>query len=281
MRLNYLALAFCAISSGALADEYTLFNPVPADKMRPMSTERPSKSDSTTTLDAGHVQLETSLVNYTHNDDCIGSTCTRSNEWDAGALTTLRVGLTQSSEFQVLFDAYRNVTTTDRTNGTRTNADGFGDTTLRYKYNFWGNDGGDSAFAGVIYTKLPTNSDHLANNAVEGGIEFPFSITLKDDWSLGGMTQFNLLNEQGTARNYYMGYVNALYLSKNITEATSAYGEFYTYLPDTGSRDWQNTVDFGVVHKLTDKVQIDTGLNLGVTNAAPDAQWFAGIAYRF
>ena len=280
MKHAYLVFAVCSIAHSAHA-EYTLFNPVPDDKMRSLNTERPSKSDSPVTIDAGHYQMETSLVNYARNDDCLGGNCASSKEWDLGATTTLRMGLTQSSEFQVLFDAYRNVTTSDHTAGTRTTADGFGDTTLRYKYNFWGNGGGDTALATVIYAKMPTNSDHLANNAVEGGVEFPFAFNLKDNWTIGGMTQFMVLNEQGTARDYYMGYVNAIYASKNFTDATSAYAEFYTYLPDTGGRDWQNTIDFGIVHKLTNNVQIDTGVNFGVTNAAPDTQLFAGVAYRF
>lgn len=277
-RIAAVAVLFTATAAHA---EYTLLNPVPDDEMRAMSTERPSKTDSAVTIDAGHFQLETSLLNVIYNDDCIGGTCTKTREWGGGAVTTLRMGLTQSSEIQLLFDAYRDQTVSNKTAGTRNELSGFGDTTLRYKYNFWGNDGGDSALAGIVYTKLPTNSDNLGNDDVEGGIEFPFSIMLNDKWALGGMTQLNVLNEQGSARDYYMGYANAAYLSRTINDRTSAYGEFYTYLGDTGDRAWQNTVDFGIVHKLTDNVQIDTGMNFGVTDAAPDTQWFAGIAYRY
>jgi hypothetical protein len=47
-------LLACAIATAAHAEEYTLFHPVPNDEMRSMSTKRPSKTDSTATLDAGH-----------------------------------------------------------------------------------------------------------------------------------------------------------------------------------------------------------------------------------
>lgn len=274
-------LAGLLAATTAQAEEYTLFNPVPDDKMRTLNTERPSKTDSTTTLDAGHFQIESSFVNYTANDDCIAGTCSKSREWDLGAVTTLRIGLTESSDFQIITDAYRDLHVSNKTAGTRNAFQGMGDTTLRYKYNFWGNDGGDSALATLVYVKMPTNQDDLGNDDVEGGIEFPFVFTLNNGWSVGGMTQLNILNEQGTARDYYLGYVNSLIATKSLTERTSAYGEFYTFLPDTGERDWQNTVDFGVVHRLNDRVQLDTGVNFGVSDAAADVQWFAGIAYRF
>lgn len=280
MKHAYAAVAVLAFAHAAQA-EYSFFNPVPDDKLRPYSTERPSKTDSAVTVDAGRYQLETSVVNYVRNDDCVGGACSSSREWGLGAFNNLRIGLTPSADLQLIVDAYRNVNSTDRTTGAQTHATGFGDTTVRYKYNFWGNDGGKSALAGMVYTKLPTNSDKMANDAVEGGIEFPFSLSLNETWTLGGMTQFNILNEQGSARDYYGGYVNALYLSRGITDMASGYVEFYTFLPDTGGRDWQNTLDFGVIQKLNDHSQIDGGMNVGVTNAAPDVQLFAGYAYRF
>lgn len=274
-------IALCTAAGAAHAEDYNLFNPVPDDKLRPMSTERPSKTDSAITLDAGRFQIETSLVNYNYNSDCIAGSCSSTREWGGGTSTNLRIGLTESADFQILFDAYRDVNTTDKSAGTHSRAQGFGDTTLRYKYNFWGNDGGKSALATVLFMKLPTNNDNLANDDVEGGIEFPFVLNFDDGWSLGGMTALSVLNEQSQARDYYLGYTNSLILGKSLNDTTSVYGEFFTYLPDTGTRDWQNSLDFGIVHKLSDNVQIDTGINFGVTDAATDVQWFAGIAYRF
>lgn len=37
--------------------------------MREMSTDRPDTTESPITVDAGHVQLELSLVDYAYNDD--------------------------------------------------------------------------------------------------------------------------------------------------------------------------------------------------------------------
>ena len=47
-------------------DCYNLFKPVPDDLLRDMDTDRPDKSNSPHTLDAGHFQVETGLFTYTH-----------------------------------------------------------------------------------------------------------------------------------------------------------------------------------------------------------------------
>lgn len=195
---------------------------------------------------------------------------------------TIRMGLTQTSEFQLLFDVYRDVVLSDKTAGTQVQMRGIGDTTLRYKYNFVGNDGADVALAGIVFAKLPTNADHLGNNAVEGGVELPFQFNFDDGWSVSGMTQLNILKEQNTtARNYYIGYVNVVGIGKSLTDSTSAFAELYTFLPDTSSRNWQNTVDFGLSRMLNSNLEIDTAINLGVTKAAPNVQMQVGISYRF
>src|SRR5947209_3818144 len=54
--------------ASALADDepaYTLFHPVPRDKMRELESDRPGATDTPKTVDAGHYQLEAGLVEYT------------------------------------------------------------------------------------------------------------------------------------------------------------------------------------------------------------------------
>src|SRR5262249_26269675 len=69
-----LFAAFVGVIAGAVvaparADEgasgsYTLFNPVPADQLRQMSTDRPNITNSPQTVDAGHVQIEQGFLDY-------------------------------------------------------------------------------------------------------------------------------------------------------------------------------------------------------------------------
>ena len=274
MKKILFGFAVCSIANNAAADEYNLFNPVPDDKMRGFTTERPSKTDSPFTIDSGHLVIETSLFSHTNNSDA--GTLTDTNIFGAG--TTLRLGITQSDDFQVVFDTYKDVTS--KTAGVKDYHQGYGDTTLRWKHNFLGNDSGDVAVAVVPYIKLPTNQDNLANKDVEGGIELPFNVNYSDGWNVGGVTQFNLLKDQINS-GYYGSYVNSLVVGKSFTPKLSGYTEVYTLLADTGSRDWQNTLDFGVVYAVSDNIHIDTGVNFGISKAADDLNYFVGLGLRF
>src|ERR1700676_3207381 len=77
--LTALATLFTALSSARAADGstsdpgirdksgYSLFNPTPDDQMRKFTPDRPTKGFSVRTVDAGHFELETDLVNYTYS----------------------------------------------------------------------------------------------------------------------------------------------------------------------------------------------------------------------
>ena len=68
-------LFFGLIAFGVRAQEtptpdksgYNLFNPTPDDYMREMSPDRPDKTDSPITVDAGHFQLEMDFANLTYD----------------------------------------------------------------------------------------------------------------------------------------------------------------------------------------------------------------------
>src|SRR4051794_2985518 len=53
--------------------QYNLFNPTPPEFMRELSADRPDKTESPYTVDAGHFQLETDLANYTHDHQTSGN----------------------------------------------------------------------------------------------------------------------------------------------------------------------------------------------------------------
>lgn len=56
-------------------NQYHLFNPTPQELMREMSTDRPDKTESAYTVDAGHYQIEMSVLGYDeklhHHARCI------------------------------------------------------------------------------------------------------------------------------------------------------------------------------------------------------------------
>jgi hypothetical protein len=284
MRLTALLLSASVLLSAPAAiagENHTLFNPTPNDELRPMTTERSSKTDSPYSLDAGRVQLETDLYAYVRNNDCIADQCTASRQSSLDRFTNLRIGLTDTMDLQIAADIYRQVTVDDRTNSTQEKHEGFGDTVVRLKKNIVGNLPSDEFSLAVLpFLKIPTNQDNLGNDKYEGGLAVPFSFALADTWSLGVLTQLSFI-AGADGSGYDPAYTNSVALGKTFGERWSTYAEFYTFKADQPDAHWINTVDFGAAYQVTESFRVDANLHLGVTDAADDVNAFFGAAYRF
>lgn len=259
--------------------QYDLFNPTPTNLMRDMSTDRPDQTESPFTVDAGHFQIEADIVKYTYDRYKANGENTRTKTWN-GAPVNLKAGLTNSTDLQIVVDNYVNRTDSDKAAGTRETTDGFGDVTLRLKHNLWGNDGGKTAFALMPYVKVPTNSNDLENDDIEGGLIAPLAIDLGNGYGLGLMTQLDILKDADD-NGYHPAFVNTATFAVEWTEQLGSYYEIFTEKgTDTGDR-WAVSFDTGVTYALSDNIQLDAGINIGLTEAADDYQPFVGTTFRF
>ncbi|MBC8002885.1 MAG: transporter [Opitutaceae bacterium] len=258
---------------------FTLFNPTPRELMRELSTDRPDKTESPYTVDAGHFQIESDLVSYSRDKHNVARTDTTVESWSVASLN-IKAGLLNQTDLQFVVPIWNQVTTKDRPSGTQTRNSGFGDVVLRLKQNLWGNDGGDSALAVMPFVKLPTNQDDLGNDAVEGGIIVPLALALPWGWSLGLMTEFDF-NEDGSGGGRHAEFINTITVSHGIVGNLSGYVEFYSAVSTETGSDWIGTVDLGLTYALSDNVQLDAGINLGVTRSADDINPFIGVTWRF
>ena len=280
-RFVLIVACLCACLPAHAADKnaYSLFNPTPSAQMRDLSTDRPDKTESPYTVDAGHFQIETDLITTTRDHDKSGGGNSVKRGYSVG-VTNFKAGLTHNTDVQMVVESYLYERSTDRAAGTRTDSSAFGDITLRLKHNIWGNDEGDTAFAVMPFVKLPTNSDNIGNDHVEGGVIVPYSFALTDRIGMAVMTQVNLKRDTNN-RGYHSEFVNSVTAGTALTEQLNGYAEFYTSRATEGGRHWENTVDLGLTYGVNANLQLDTGINIGVTNAADDYNPFMGVAYRF
>ncbi len=174
-----LHAALWAASGDALPDrsQYDLFTSTPREKMRELNTDRPEKTESAYAVDAGHFQIESDLVTFSHDCDTIGGGDTRVDAWSVASLN-LKAGLLNWMDVQWVIESFSHVRTVDRVPNTRSTQRGFGDLTTRLKMNVWGNDGGHTAFAIMPYVKAPTSQVQLGNGAWEGGFILPLAVEL-------------------------------------------------------------------------------------------------------
>jgi len=254
---------------------YNLFNPVPDNLLGDMDTDRPDKTNSPHTLDAGHFQIESGLFGYTRTT----ASGVRSENF-SWADTVLRVGLVPWAELQLEVPVYQtNRDTLLATHNTQ-HTSGTGDLTAFLKANLWGNRAGDTAGGIEFWIKTPTASREIGNRKVEGGALFLLDLKLPGDFDLGINTGVGI-SANDNDNGYHADIINSISVSHAIAGSLSGYLEFYSSVPTHGGGDWVGTVDVGLLLMIGKNVQVDAGINMGVTTGADDWQPFVGVSCRF
>jgi hypothetical protein len=255
---------------------FNIFNPTPTEFLRTMDIDGPGSTESPYTVDAGHFQVEMTLVDYTYDRKSLDGVTLRFEEW-AIAPMLLKVGLLNQLDVQVLLEPY---TVYESEDGTRVTRRGYGDTTVRVKYNFWGNDAGRTAFAATPYVRFPTSQDGIASSGVEGGVVLPLSVDLPRGFYLGVTTRFDVVRNE-VRSGYHTEFVNSFEFGHDLFRNLYGYVEFFSALSTERDSNWEATFDMGLIYPLTRSVRLKLGLNIGMTRSADDLSAFAGIAWRF
>jgi hypothetical protein len=252
-------------------EHFTLFNPTPQDLLRDFNPDRPSQTNNPYTVDAGHVQIETSLASYTRSRNA----GVLSQTWNFNPMWT-KLGLTNRLDAEVITETYNR---SSRTDGSPS-VDGYGNTDVGAKYNFFGNEGGPVAFGTQGFVKIPTAADGLGNEKVEGTALFLFSFTLPANWSSGMMMEIskakNINND-----SYHTEFISSWVLTRALPLGLSGYIEFYSDTSNEQGSGWQATADTGLIYSLAQSAELDVNADVGVTPAAPDYNVFFGGSIRF
>ena len=285
MRIPHLFLVLSFVSAAAASESaethYSFFSPTPADAMREMTTDRLGVTETPYTINAGHLQVETDLIRYSQTLDKIGGVMIRettSYDW----APKLRFGLCERAEVDL--QAVYNHTHTDFTFPT------FPAANYSYsqhswmlspamKVNIFGNDEGAFALALTPYLTTPlTKSSFLGT---EFGVKVPLAIKLPKDFSLRLMSGIETARVQtsfSTSDTYDVR--NSINLSKRFKELT-IYTEFSTSVLTLVPKRWVGFVNCGAGYRVTKGLQLDAGIDFGVTTYGADFSPFAGLSYRF
>jgi hypothetical protein len=255
--------------------QFHLFHPTPDALLREMATDRPDKTESAYTVDAGHFQVEMDLLSYAYD---------RSSEETVKALgvatSNFKVGVLNNVDLQIIVETYNIQRIEDRGTGMSSRLSGFGDLTLRSKINLWGNDGGPSALAVMPFVKLPTAGDELGNGALEGGVIFPFAMELPCEWGLGAQLEVDHLRDS-RGSSYHQEFANTVAISHDLGEKLGFYVELFNSVSNERHSAWIATFDFGFTYAVSRDIQLDAGMNIGLTDAADDFNPFIGLSMRY
>ena len=255
---------------------FTLFNPTPREKMRDFETDRPDKTESPYTLDAGHFAIETSIVSYTHNP----SDSSRPVHQVVVAENNFKAGLFNNVDLQ--FNVQSFVWQRVRSGpASYREESGIGDSEMRLKVNLWGNDGGATAMGIMPYIGLPTNGVEPGKDDVTGGVIFPLQVKAPLGWKIGMMTQFDTRRDD-SGSGYHMEWINTVAFHHSLfVEELDGYIEYFNNNSFDRNSPWTATVDLGLIYELSENFFVDCGVNVGATSKADEANPFVGLSRRF
>ncbi len=246
--------------------------------MREFSTDRPDKTESPYSVDAGHMQIEMDLANYSYDRRNPQHSSTRAQSLSI-LPTNLKLGLLNNLDIQLVSDNFLWLREENLDTKQAAETTGVGDTTLRAKLNLWGNDGGRSAFALMPFITFPTASANLGVEDTEFGLILPLALQLPKDFSLGLMTEFDFVRDDNNDLNFI--WVNSATLSHDLTKNLGAYIELFTALDPDRTSALELTLDLGLTFAINDNLQLDTGLNIALTREPDDWNPFIGLSIRY
>jgi hypothetical protein len=275
---------YLILPHGALADDksqYNLFNPTPPSLMREFEPDRPDLTDSAFTVDAGHIQVEADISNYSlsrpDSDKAVTDTF-------LFAPTEFRIGVTNNAELDVLVQPFKAV----RTRSTEQTPDAWDVGTdvleVSARFNLVGNDAFERPGAWAVglkpFVEIPTTRNAVSEENVEGGLVIPFAIKLTQKLEAELMTEYDIIKNSERS-GYHVEYFNSGSLTYRLTRVISPYIEAATILGGDEPTGPVVIVGTGVLFELSENFSIDFASNIGITGASDRVNLVVGLAKRF
>ncbi len=273
------ALPLAARAEPAAKTYGPFFAPVAIEDRNALSVDRSNFTYSPLGINSGVFQVETSVFEYTQ-DDKIPGTAGQLKQFAFGT-TSLRFGMTKNFEAQLITTAHVSARFKDAA-GAVTQDDGFGDTLLQTRYTVSGNDGEKIGFALIPYVKLPTNTLDSFNDQIEYGLQAPVSVTVNDKVSAIAAVGFDLNYDTASANSYDLNPFVSAAVWYTATPNLFLFGEVYgKKFTGWGKDDLLTWVGTGGIYQFTKDTALDFGVNIGLSEVAPDVSTRVGITVRF
>lgn len=257
------SLAVAALSALAAAGT--------AHAQQELVADRPDFTEGPSTVGRGAAQLE---LGYTFNRGP-----------GAGAMVTthslgeplLRLGLL--AEWLELRVGAGLVAERTRMNGAGMDENGFEDLYLGVKLALSQQSGVIPALGILPQATLPTGSDRFSGDQVLPGLNLVYSWDVTGSFSLAGGTQVN--RAVGDSGDAIAEWAQSLSGGFGLGERHGLYGEWFAVFPDQpGGIQAEHYLNTGLTWLLTDDLQWDIRVGVGLNDRADDVFFGTGLAVR-
>lgn len=236
--------------------------------------ERPGLDTPACTIAPGKVSVETSIVDWTR-DDQPGS---RTDTVLIGD-TLVRLGLTDTIEMRVGWTPFGHVR--ERSGGMIEDSNRVGDVSLGAKVNLHDPDGSGLSIAVLPYATLPVGRGPVGAGDWGAGLLVPVTWELSDTVSLDLSPEVDAAVD-GDGAGRHVAYGSAAGVAIKLSEVVTLTGEAQVIRDDDPAG--QTTQSLGALSigwMAKENLQFDLLAAAGLNRDTPDAQIYAGISRRF
>ncbi|MDQ2878272.1 MAG: transporter [Pseudomonadota bacterium] len=264
MRFLLTAALLATLATPALAQD------------RDYCPERPGLNTPPCIIDKGHVSIETSIADWTLDDQPDSRT-------DTVLIgdTKLRIGVSDTIEAQIGWTPYGHVRQRDKTSGAVSSDGAVGDVSLGAKINLM-NPGGDQASIAILpYVTLPVGRTPTGAGDWGAGVLLPLSFSLSDTVSLAATPEADAAVDQG-GHGRHLAYSGTAGLGFKLTKALTLTGEGQVLRDDDPSgHTTQALAALSLGWMAAKTLQFDLFAAAGLNRDAPTLEIYGGISRRF
>lgn len=246
------------------------------EKLRDFCGDRPGLGTPACTVDAGHLQIEVGMGDWTL-DRQAGS---RTDTILAGDMMA-RFGIGDSTELRLGWIAYGHVRMRDRIGGTIDRASGTGDVTIGIKQNLMNPDGDGLSIALLPYATLPTGGHAIGAGDWGAGLVVPVNYALNDTLTLELTPEVDAaVDQDGDGR--HLAYGSVIGVQGKLGEKASVAVELQAIRDrDPAQHATQALAGLSFAYQPQQQSQIDIGVNAGLNRNTPDAEVYFGVSRKF
>jgi Putative MetA-pathway of phenol degradation len=259
MRGHLLILAATLLAASA---------PAAAADEQPICPDRPSKSTGACTVPAGRWQVETSLVDWSHDS---------ASDFTTVASSLIKFGVTDRADIELGVTPFESL----RTHDTHQQVSSFGDLVARAKYRLT-SDNAPVQVALDPFVKLPTASHRLGNGKVEGGLLVATSVPLgKSGLTFSLDPELDILADED-GHGWHSSMIQVLNLGASLNRRVSVSAELWgQWNWDPGGTQREKSADASIAYLVNNNLQLDAGANFGLNSQTPDIEVYSGLSVRF
>ncbi len=232
-------------------------------------------TETPVTIAPGRFLIEMDAISVAFNKEDSGP-----NKFSALGLATtiLSTGITRNIDVQVGLQFFLRQTYEFR--GASSRRSGLGDVTFRTKWTFWHNEKLGAAAAVMPYVKVPTSTGGVGNEHVEGGVIFPWAMSLGSGTVAGAMASWDVLRNDDN-NGYDSQWFTSGYVHQKIVGPFSAYAEATVRLSSASFSTFAGGLGAGVTWDFSKTLQFDYGVSRGLGNRATDWENTLRVRWEF